>query len=401
MGSLDAERPPREGQLVAARFELAEVLSVSPSGWLFGAVDRRGGDALVLVVREPLPKPAAARKLALSLARKAGLVTHEALPHVRGVGDHEGRVFFAFDWVGGDALTHELSRAPLPAADVAAIGAALCGPLEALHHAELTHGAIDPALVRLARPSPGEDDVQPRPLVVWLGLGAAAWTQNLSRADRPEGADVEAATQELAPRMSPEECLDLPLRPSSDVYTLGLLLHELATGRLPFSGSAAEVAHAHRHAPLPPLPDTLSPSWKTVLSRCLGKLAEDRWERAADLGSLLERLAPHGEPPSLRPHPGAPLLSYRPTMPVASSPSPASARRAPVVAVLSAPPSAQGHVPPPSEPPTASPLDPEAEEPGPPTEPLVPPIVSYTPRDYASAALFGAAVGVIAYLLTR
>ncbi len=97
--------------------------------------------------------------------------------------------------------------------------------------------------------------------------------------------------------MAPEQCLGAgPIRPAADVYALGAVLFELATGSPPFFGDAAQLreAHVHRRAPLLSQSGVSWPSLEAVISRCLEKDPERRFQDAQALAEALEPLAASG-----------------------------------------------------------------------------------------------------------
>lgn len=90
--------------------------------------------------------------------------------------------------------------------------------------------------------------------------------------------------------MSPEQITDQPLSGSSDLYALGIMFHELLTGRLPFSGgSIQEVATQHLMAPVPELPVALA-MLQPVLEKLLAKKATDRYTSAQEFIDALRHV---------------------------------------------------------------------------------------------------------------
>lgn len=94
--------------------------------------------------------------------------------------------------------------------------------------------------------------------------------------------------------MSPEQGQGREIDARADIYSAGILFHELLTGRKPFKADTpAAMIYQHIHAPLPRLPAVLA-GWQPLLDKCLAKEAADRYQSAADLITDLERLEQAG-----------------------------------------------------------------------------------------------------------
>jgi serine/threonine-protein kinase PpkA len=88
--------------------------------------------------------------------------------------------------------------------------------------------------------------------------------------------------------MSPEQAQGAALDHRSDLYSLGVIFHEMLTGSKPYVGaSAIEVLQQHVTAPVPELPDELA-DYQSVLDRLMAKTREERFDDAAELLSALD-----------------------------------------------------------------------------------------------------------------
>jgi eukaryotic-like serine/threonine-protein kinase len=205
-----------------------------------------------------------------------GGVSDPHLEKVVGWGRRGEHAYVATELVTGVDLGQDIvTSTPLPAATVEAYGAQAASALATLHRQGAVHGGVKPSTIVITPPGSLK--------VVDTGLARAQGPQDLS--------DEEPAS--AAWYVSPEEVMARSLVPASDVYSLGVVLYQLATGRLPFDGrNAFSVAEAHVNSPVT-APSLINPavseSLENVILRCLSKAPEDRYLTATDLLQALER----------------------------------------------------------------------------------------------------------------
>ncbi|HEX7616692.1 MAG TPA: protein kinase [Thermoanaerobaculia bacterium] len=197
-----------------------------------------------------------------------------------------GRHVLAMELVEGDDLATRISSGPLSPEEIHSFALQIAEALAAAHEKGIVHRDLKPANVRLT--SGGR--------VKLLDFGLA------KRADEPsagsEDATATAALSEAGavmgtvPYMSPEQVSGRPLDARSDLFSLGIVLYEMASGRRPFAGgSTAELASAILRDPPPPvgrvradLPEELA----EAIGRCLEKNPQDRFSSARDFLAALD-----------------------------------------------------------------------------------------------------------------
>ena len=214
-------------------------------------------------------------------ARAAAQLDHPFICKVYEVGEHDGRAFFAMEFVEGVTLKARLASGRLTTDEALRIGGEIAEALNFAHSKGIVHRDIKPANVMLA--ADGHVKV--------MDFGVA------KRLVAPPGAEdvtAGAATATLPGEptgtlayMSPEQIRGQPIDARSDVFAFGVLLHELLTGTHPFKrASALETAHAILNETAPPLEQSL-PGAPThlahIVSRCLEK---DRTRRYQSLGDV-------------------------------------------------------------------------------------------------------------------
>src|SRR2546423_1877103 len=164
-------------------------------------------------------------------ARAAARVTHPNVATIHDVIEHDDRAFIVMEYVEGESLAARLKRERIPVERVLAIGRQLASALSAAHAKGVIHRDLKPANIQLT-PDGGVK-------VLDFGIANAprvatsvASTISTHRAPTPEVARVPQPG--TPPYMAPEQLLGRSADERSDIYSLGVVLYEMATGRRPF-----------------------------------------------------------------------------------------------------------------------------------------------------------------------
>jgi hypothetical protein len=231
-------------------------------------------------------------------ARAAAALRHPNLCRVYDAGQVNGVHFLAMDYVAGTPLSELIrSRGPWPEGEAVALARRVALALDAAHVKEVVHRDLKPANV-LVR-ADGE------PVVVDFGLAR--------RAAPGDARLTQSGTVLGTPGYMPPEVVrgDVSSHgPACDVYSLGVVLYELLTGRLPFEGSPPEVMSQILTSE-PPRPSSLRPGLSSqleeVVMKAMAKRIGDRYGRMAELADALGRAAVRpGRPTSAWPPQPAP-----------------------------------------------------------------------------------------------
>jgi tRNA A-37 threonylcarbamoyl transferase component Bud32 len=192
--------------------------------------------------------------------------------------DDAGNAFLVMELVDGTDLHSRLHDGPLDPTLVAAIGGTLADALVYVHARGVIHRDIKPGNILLPRPD--DDHTGPPAKLADFGIARIV-----------DGARLTATGKILgtATYFSPEQALGDPLTPSSDVYSLGLVLLECMTGEKAFPGTAVE-SMMTRLARDPDVPAGLGDSWAGLL-RGMTHRAPDARPTARDVSGVLARLA--------------------------------------------------------------------------------------------------------------
>jgi serine/threonine-protein kinase len=209
-------------------------------------------------------------------ARVVNLIRHPDIVDVYDIGVlPDGRSFCVMELLAGRSLAAVLAdRAPLDPAEAVALLAPVCGALQAAHDAGVVHRDVKASNVFVAA-----EGTPPR--IKLLDFGVA-------KVDEPEAGGLTSVGQRVgtAYAMSPEQIRGGRVDSRTDVYALGVLLHQMLTGRYPFEAEdPSELERQHLEA-TPPRPSALAPvppALDAVVARCLEKSPDRRWPSAAAL----------------------------------------------------------------------------------------------------------------------
>ena len=189
--------------------------------------------------------------------------------------------YLVMEYLDGETLASRITRGPLALAEVVRIGAEIAAALEAAHRQRIIHRDLKPSNVMLTRSG-----------VKLLDFGLAKAIAKPSTHGVPglstmtQGMTVAGTILGTLPYMSPEQIEGRDTGASSDIFALGAVLYEMATGRRAFPGeSQAAVASAILASDPPPI--ATSPSLDRIVRGCLRKDPERRWQSAQDVALQL------------------------------------------------------------------------------------------------------------------
>ena len=272
------ESKPYSGSI--GSYEIQRPLGAGGMGDVYLARDSRlARHAALKVLRPDLADPAwiaAFREEALA----ASALNHPNILTIYEIGDHKGTQFIAAEYVDGITLRERLEQGPIPASELVGIGLQIAEGLAAAHDAGVVHRDIKPDNVMLRR-----DD-----LVKILDFGIA--TRTGSGPITPGGASGPGgAVVGTTGYMSPEQRQGLVVDVRTDVWSLGVVLREMATGRLP----ATPYEDAEGTLEIPPSPAfdelaPLQPALARIVNRALSPARDDRYPTAGDMARDLRAL---------------------------------------------------------------------------------------------------------------
>lgn len=223
-------------------------------------------------------------------ARAASALNHPNIVTVYEIGKSEGVAFIAEERVAGETIRQRLARGPIPLKEAVDIGRQAASALTAAHAAGVVHRDIKPENVIL----------RPDGLVKVLDFGLARFVERpaVPGALGSDSLSLPGFVLGTVRYMSPEQARGLPVDGRSDVFSLGVMLYEMAAGTVPFSGPTATDTLAAiltaEPAPISRYLPSVPADFERIVRRCLAKEPAGRYasidELREDLAGLAARL---------------------------------------------------------------------------------------------------------------
>jgi TolB-like protein/Tfp pilus assembly protein PilF len=221
------------------------------------------------------------RERMLREARHVSALSHPNVCAVYDVGEADGAVFIVMEYAEGRSLATLVSSGPLPVASVLAYGRQVADALAHAHDRGIIHRDLKCTNVVVSLEG----------YVKVLDFGLARRIAVIAGDDMTRSTDVHQVAGTFA-YMAPEILRGEPPDPAADLWALGVMLYEMASGHLPFQGqSGFDLTAAILLEPLPPLPRTVPPALAAIIERSLGKERSWRYRHAMEVRAALEATA--------------------------------------------------------------------------------------------------------------
>jgi len=282
-----------------AHYRITAAIGAGGMGEVYRATDQKLGREVALKV---LPAEMAASPERLERfqreAKALAALDHPGIVTVHSVEEADGVHFFTMQLVEGEPLDRIIPKGGLPGEQLLAIATPLADALAAAHDRGIVHRDLKPANVMVTKEG----------RVKVLDFGLARVTGSAPGAPADSEVETEMRTREgvvmgTVPYMSPEQVSGRPLDHRTDVFSLGVVLYEMASGRRPFvGGSTAELGSAILRDTPPALTSLragLPEELTRIVARCLEKDPGARFQSMKDVRGALHALnaggasAPH------------------------------------------------------------------------------------------------------------
>jgi eukaryotic-like serine/threonine-protein kinase len=286
------------GEVLAGRYRVVSFLARGRTGDVYEVDDLEQGERVAL--KTVHPEIAGDRRVLARLKQQivqARKVVHPNVCRIydlgqdRRPGSDSVLTFLTMELLPGETLLARLSRSgPLPFEKAAPLIEGMARGLAAAHAAGIVHRDLEPGHVMLV-PQP---DRGIRPVITALGFARNDLTEATAALFVPDTRLVQGAAAYLAP----EQVEGVAVTPAADLYALGAVMYEMATGVPPFRGETPLATAVKRLTERPTRPReraaNVDPRWEAVIMRCLARSPADRFRDANDVIRALrgEEVAP-------------------------------------------------------------------------------------------------------------
>ena len=254
---------PLIGQAIAEnRYKIVKIIGEGGMGKVYLGEQKLGDRVRHVAIKTLQPDLAGDPQIVARFHREAGTVS--LLDHPNTIKFYEsgelpgGKLFVAMEFIQGESLAHSIARGPLAPQRIEHILQQVCGSLAEAHEHGIVHRDLKPENIILTQKGSKGDFVKV------LDFGIA------KRDESSDAQDAKLTRQGMVlgtpPYMSPEQFTAQPLRATSDVYSLAIVVYEMLTGQLPFVASTPW-EWATKHLTAPPVPFEMHSNGSTILPR--------------------------------------------------------------------------------------------------------------------------------------
>ena len=277
------------------RYEIRSQLGAGGMGEVYLALDLKLDRTVALkVLPSNLASDQGRMRRFVQEARTASSLSHPNVAHIYEIEELDGLHFIAMEYVDGETLRQRISRERLELSEVLNIATQVAAALSAAHSAGITHRDIKSENVMLRQDG----------YVKVLDFGLAKLSEPPTVAGGLN-ADTEAPTRAMVNTnpgtvmgtvgyMSPEQARGQPVDARTDIWSLGVVLYEMATGRLPFEGASNSDVIASilgkEPSPLARYSRDVPDAFEWIVTKALTKDRDERYQTAKEMMVDLRRL---------------------------------------------------------------------------------------------------------------
>src|SRR5262249_37815135 len=292
-----ASEPPSLVGRKLGPYQIQSVLGAGGMGEVYKAKETRLNRRVAIkVLRRYLSERADLRQRFEREARAIAGLNHPNICALHDIGREEGIDFLVMEYVDGETLSHRLRKGPLPTEQLLRTAVEIATALDQAHRQGVIHRDLKPGNIMLTKTGAklldfGLAKQNRPPLTRWDYRGAESATESESLTE--EG--MILGTLEY---MAPEQVEGKETDTRTDIFALGVVIYEMATGRKAFEGDSKASLTAAILTSEPPPITKIQPLTPAALDRvvrgCLAKDPEERWQTARDLARELKWIAEAG-----------------------------------------------------------------------------------------------------------
>ena len=279
------------GQTIS-HYRIMEQLGAGGMGVVYKAQDSRLDRAVALKF---LPDKLAQEPQALERfrreARAASALNHPGICTIYDIGEQDGRGFIVMEFIDGETLRHHIHRQALPLEEILRLGMQIAEALDAAHAEGIIHRDIKPANIFVTKR--GQAKVLDFGLAKLLPKAVAAGGPGAD-GDDTDSTSIVGIISGTPSYMSPEQIRGDTLDARTDIFSLGLVLYEMATGRQAFSGPTGgviiEAVLTRAPAPARNINPNIPEKLEEIINKALHKDKAQRYQHAAEVRNDLQQL---------------------------------------------------------------------------------------------------------------
>src|SRR5271154_774498 len=277
-------------------YEILEKLGSGGMGLVFRAWDERlHREVAIKLLHEDYTMPGM-RERFLQEARAASALNHPNICTVFDIGEQDHNPYLVMELLEGETVKDRIVFSTLPVEEVLAYGIEIADALAAAHNKGIVHRDIKPANIFLVKMPNGKKQAK----VLDFGLAKIGREERREWEPRPRDLTTVGATVGTLAYMSPEQARGESLDARSDLFSLGIVLYEMATRQAPFRGTTSALMFvqlfSHDPEPVRHWNESIPRELEKIILKLLEKDPKDRFQTAKDLqdallkaGSKLER----------------------------------------------------------------------------------------------------------------
>jgi serine/threonine-protein kinase len=265
-----------------SHYQIISLLGKGGMGEIYRARDTKLDRAVALkILSEAMSADGERMRRFSREAKAASALNHPNVAHIYEIGEAEGVNFIAMEYVEGQTLAARINGQPLEINEIIEIGSQIADALDEAHRKGITHRDLKPANVMLNE----------RGQVKVLDFGLAKIARPT---EQPVASDISTMAKTASgvvmgtvPYMSPEQALGREVDHRSDLFSLGAVLYEMVTGRMPFAGSSTSeildrILHSQPEA-MARFNYDVPAELERIVRKCLEKEPERRYQSAREL----------------------------------------------------------------------------------------------------------------------
>src|SRR5580698_7929619 len=271
-------------------YEILDLLGGGGMGVVYRAWDERlHREVAVKVLHGDYNMPGM-RERFLQEARAASGLNHANICTVFDIGEQDGDPYLVMELLEGETLKAKIARGALSVEEILTYGQEIAEALAVAHAKGIVHRDIKPANIFLVNRPNGKSQAK----VLDFGLAKIDIAENGGWASRSLDLTIAGSTVGTLAYMSPEQARGQMLDARSDLFSLGVVMYEMATRRVPFKGTTSALIFVQllEHAPEPirNWNESIPKELERVILRLMMKNKQERFESANELQAALEKV---------------------------------------------------------------------------------------------------------------